>query len=148
LSRENQQRARPRSVSTMRVRYGETDQMGVVYHAEYLVWCDTGRTELIRELGVSYAELEREGLFLAVTDASLRYHAAARYDDMIRVETWIDRVQSRTVRFAYEILRDTEPRVRLATASTRLVALDRDARPRTFPPHVMDRFRTHLEAHA
>jgi acyl-CoA thioester hydrolase len=130
----------------MRVRYGETDQMGVVYHAVYLVWCDMGRTELIRELGFSYAELERGGLLLAVTEANLRYHAPARYDDMIRVETWIERVQSRTVLFGYEILRDAEPRARLATASTKLVALDRHSRPRTFPPDVMDRFRAHLEA--
>lgn len=118
--------------------------MGVVYHAQYLVWCDVGRTELIRELGASYAELERDGLFLAVTEASLRYHAPARYDDPIRVETWIERVQSRTILFSYEILRDTNPPARLVTASTKLVALDNDGRPRTFPPDVLQRFRTHL----
>lgn len=126
-----------------RVRYAETDQMGVVYHANYLVWCEMGRTELIRLRGASYAELEREGVFLAVADASLRYHAAARYDEMIRVDAWVEEVRSRTVTFGYRISRagaEGGP-VRLATARTTLVALDRDSRPRTIPADLAERLR-------
>lgn len=122
----------------LRVRYAETDQMGVVYHANYLVWCELGRTELIRRRGVPYAELERRGVFLAVADASLRYHAPARYDDLVRVEAWVEELRSRTVTFGYRITRidDAGAATRLATARTTLVALDRDSRPRTLPAEV------------
>lgn len=126
-----------------RVRYAETDQMGVVYHANYLVWCEMGRTELIRNRGASYAQLEREGLVLAVADASLRYHAPARYDDMIRVEASVDEVRSRTVKFGYVIYRVMEgaPNERLASASTTLIALDTDSRPLTLPRELAERLR-------
>lgn len=126
-----------------RVRYAETDQMGVVYHANYLVWCEMGRTELIRQRGSSYAQLEREGLVLAVADASIRYHAAARYDDMIRVEARVEEVRSRTVKFGYSISRvaEGEPPARLASATTTLIALDGDSRPRTLPPELAERLR-------
>jgi acyl-CoA thioester hydrolase len=110
-----------------RVRYAETDQMGVVYHAHYLVWCELGRTELMRSHGLPYSELEASGIMLAVSDASLRYARAARYDDVIRVVTRIEKVQSRTVTFA--------------TASTRLVAIGRDYVPCTLPRPLLDRFR-------
>lgn len=92
----------------LRVRYAETDQMGVVYHAHYLVWCEVGRTDFIRALGVPYAEMERQGVRLAVAEATVRYHAGARYDDRIRVETRLTEVRSRMVTFAYRILRDAE----------------------------------------
>jgi acyl-CoA thioester hydrolase len=115
-----------------RVRYAETDQMGVVYHANYLVWCELGRTELIRARGTPYAELERQGVVLAVADASIRYHAPARYDDMIRVEAWVADLRSRTVTFGYRVLRlsdDGNPPLRLATATTTLISLDRASKP-------------------
>lgn len=132
----------PTSISRLRVRYAETDQMGVVYHANYLVWCDIGRTDLIRALGASYADLERDGLLLAVADASVRYHASARYDDVIEIVTSLERVQSRMLEFHYEIRRvEPTPVTRLATASTRLVALGRDGAPRTIPPDVLAMFR-------
>lgn len=126
-----------------RVRYAETDQMGVVYHANYLVWCEMGRTELIRLRGASYAELERDGILLAVADASLRYHAPARYDEMIRVDAWVEEVRSRTVTFGYRISRagaDGDG-ARLATARTTLVALDGDSRPRRLPHDLVERLR-------
>ena len=122
-----------------RVRYAETDQMGVVYHANYLVWCEVGRTELIRRRGTSYAELERGGVVLAVAEANLRYHASARYDDMIRVACWVDELRSRAVTFAYLVsrLRDDGTLDRLVTARTALVALDPAGRPRKLPPEVI-----------
>ena len=84
-------------ISEFRVRYSETDQMGVVYHAEYLVWCEVGRTDFIRALGLPYSELERQGTALAVAEANIRYHAPARYDDLVRVETRLVDVRSRAI---------------------------------------------------
>jgi acyl-CoA thioester hydrolase len=116
-----------------RVRYAETDQMGVVYYANYLVWCEIGRTEFMRTLGRSYADLEREGVLLAVSDASLRYHAAARYDDLIRVETTLSSVRSRALEFEYVIV-NAVTGARLVSARTSLVSLDRNGRPTPLPP--------------
>ncbi len=123
-----------------RVRYAETDQMGVVYHANYFVWCEMARTELIRERWASYADLERQGVILAVADASMRYHAPARYDNLIRTEAWLEEVRSRTVTFGYRVLRlqDGEAPQRLATATTRLIVLGPDARPRKLPAELLE----------
>jgi acyl-CoA thioester hydrolase len=115
-----------------RVRYAETDQMGVVYYANYLVWCEIGRTEFLRTLGRSYADLERAGIFLAVADASLRYHASARYDDLIRVDTTLSSVRSRALEFDYLVL-NAESGARLVSARTTLVSLDREGRPSPLP---------------
>ena len=124
--------------SEFRVRYAETDQMGVVYHANYLVWCEVGRTDLIRELGLPYAQLERDGVLLAVAEAGMRFHAPARYDDRIRVETTVSDVRSRTVTFEYRIFNaDTD--ARLVTASTTLIALDRESRPTRLPDDLRQR---------
>lgn len=121
------------STIEFRVRYAETDQMGVVYHANYLVWCELGRTEFIRVTGSTYADLERRGILLAVADANLRFHAAARYDDLVRVVTTLVAVRSRMVVFDYEIqLADTGQR--LVTARTSLVCLDRGSKPAALPP--------------
>lgn len=131
------------TVSEIRVRYAEADQMGFVYHAHYLVWCDIGRTEFIRGLGTSYAELERGGLLLAVADARLRYLAPARYDDLVHVHTRLEQVRSRAVTFGYDIVRaEPGPAARLATATVALVALDANGSPRTLPRE----FRARLEA--
>jgi acyl-CoA thioester hydrolase len=125
-----------RASTGFRVRYGETDQMGVAYHPNYLAWCEIGRTELMRELGMPYAELEAAGVFLAVAEANVRYGAAAHYDDRIRVETWVERVKSRSVTFAYEIHRDDPDPTRLARATTTLICMDTEGCARTLPPEV------------
>ena len=125
-----------------RVRYAETDRMGVVYHAEYLVWCEVGRTEFIRAYLRSYAAMEGDGIVLAVADASLRYHSGARYDELVRVETWLTEVRSRTLRFEYRIRR-SETGERLVSASTLLVSVDPGGRSIALPPDV----RAALEAH-
>ena len=106
-----------------RVRYAETDRMGVVYHGNYLIWCEIGRTEHIRQFGMSYREMEERGVALAVAEASIRFHKAARYDDRIRVETTLADVSSRAVTFDYAIL-NADSHDRLATARTTLVSLD------------------------
>lgn len=125
----------PVHVAEFRVRYAETDQMGVVYHANYLVWCEIGRTEYIRMCGMSYAELERRGVGLAVTDVKMRFHAAAKYDDMIRVTTTLASARSRMIAFEYEITK-AETGERLVSASTTLVAIDDAGRPVSLPADV------------
>lgn len=129
------------SRSEIRVRYAESDQMGVAYHANYLVWCEVGRTDFIRQLGMTYAEMERRGVMLAVADAHLRYHASARYDDVVRIATRLTGVRSRMVTFAYELHRlDALGRedLRLASATTTLVSLDAEGRPTALPPEMRD----------
>ena len=123
----------------LRVRYAETDQMGVVYHTNYLVWCEIGRTELIRALtGASYAELEARGFYLAVSELSIRYHGAARYDNLVRVRTTLVESRSRSVTFEY-LITNADSRERLATARTGLISLDRSGRPVAMPPDVRAR---------
>ena len=116
--------------------------MGFVYHPHYLVWCEVARTDFIREAGPSYAELERSGLMLAVIDAEIRYERAARYDDLVRIECLLERVQSRSITFRYQIFRqEPAPEERLASAMTRLIALRPDGAPRTLPPELLETFR-------
>ncbi len=125
----------------LRVRYSETDQMGVVYHTNYLVWCEVGRTELMRELGAAYADLERRGVYLAVSEVRARFVGAARYDDRVRVRTRLERLRSRGVTFAYQIENAATGRV-LARAETDLVCLDLKGAPRVLPSDVRRRLRT------
>jgi len=109
--------------------------MGVAYHANYLIWCEIGRTDFIRKAGMSYADMERDGVGLAVSDASVRYHASARYDDLIIVETSLTEVKSRAVTFRYTMTR-ADSGVKLATASTTLVAIDAEGKLRAMPPAI------------
>ena len=120
----------------VRVRYGETDQMGVAYHAHYLVWCELARTELMRQLGVRYRDLEERGFKLAVAEASLRYARSARYDDLLRITAWVSDVGSRRVTFGYRVERPEDGAL-LCTAETALVSLDRNNRPARMPPEVV-----------
>ena len=125
--------------------------MGVAYHAHYLVWCEIGRTDLIRTLGPSYAEMELQGTRLAVAEASLRYRAAAHYDDELRIETRLERAQSRLTTFSYRILLETPAGqgtagTLLATATTVLVSIDDDGRTRVMPTMVRDAFDRFLAA--
>lgn len=118
--------------SEVRVRYAETDQMGVAYHANYLVWCEVGRTDLIRELHRSYRDVEKEGIGLAVAEANVRYHAPARYEDQLVIDTTVEAVASRTVTFGYRIAH-AESGQKLVTASTVLICIDRAGRVTTMP---------------
>jgi acyl-CoA thioester hydrolase len=125
-----------------RVRYAETDQMRVVYHANYLVWCEMGRTEFIRQVWAPYAESERRGVALAVVEANLRFHAAARYDDVIRVTTTLREVRSRTVTFNYLITNVASGR-QLVSASTTLVGFSPSGTVTALP----EELRVALESH-
>lgn len=106
-----------------RVNYSETDQMGVVYHARYLVWLDVARCEHLRHIGTTYADLERRGLRLAVSELRIRYRQPARYDDLVRIRCWVRDCVPRRVVFGYA-LDLPEPGTLLATAETSMVVLD------------------------
>ncbi len=90
-------------VATLRVRYAETDQMGVVYHANYLHYFEVGRTELLRASGIAYTELEKKGVYLVVTEAACRFRAAAHYDEVLTVRARVARLGKATVRFDYVV---------------------------------------------
>ncbi|MGH7527497.1 MAG: acyl-CoA thioesterase, partial [Gemmatimonadales bacterium] len=111
------------SETQVRVNYSETDQMGVVYHARYLVWLDIARTEHLRLSGVSYRDLEAAGLRLVVSEVAVRYRLPARYDDAIRVRCWVREVASRRIDFGYAVEHADDHRL-LATAFTSLIVLD------------------------
>jgi len=109
--------------------------MGVVYHANYLVWCEIGRTDFIRGLGTPYAELERRNVALAVVEAAMRFHSAARYDELIRVTTTLRKARSRMITFDYRI-ENAETGKLLVSASTTLASLTRDGKPISLPPEL------------
>ena len=127
----------------VRVRYADTDRMGVVYYANYLVWCEVGRVELLRALGRSYAALESDGVGLAVSEASVRYVSPARFDDRIRVETTLTSVRSRAITFDY-LISHADSGQRLVTAHTALVSIDPDGRLVAIPPEFRDTLRAVL----
>ena len=121
-------------VSTeVRVRYAETDQMGLVYYANYLVWFEVGRAEFCRQRGFAYRDFELENdAYLAVAEAQCRYRTPARYDDLLLIRTRVEEFRKRTIRFVYEIVRK-DPLTIVATGSTLHVVLDSQGRPKSFP---------------
>jgi acyl-CoA thioester hydrolase len=132
--------APPVSEIHLRVNYSETDQMGVVYHARYLVWLDIARTEHLRLSGMSYRDLEADGLRLAVSEVIIRYRQPARYDDPVRIRCWVRDLASRRVEFGYAVEHAGDSRL-LATASTTLLALDRSLALTRLPARVRDALR-------
>src|SRR5579862_1820070 len=116
-----------------RVRYAETDQMGVVYYANYLVWMELGRAEYCRAAGMRYRDLEmNDGVLLAVVEAHCRYLHPARYDEEIAVKTWVAKASPRMVAFQYEI-REGAGEHALASGETKHIFLDGDMRPIKLP---------------
>ena len=122
---------------SLRVNYSETDQMGVVYHANYLIWFDRARTELMRETGLTYKELEQQGVYLAVSEVRIRYRAPARYDDLVQVRCWVRELGSRRVTFGYVVERPATNEL-LATGETSLVSLTHQHTVTRMPAHVLD----------
>lgn len=118
--------------ATVRVRYAETDQMGVAYYANHFVWFELGRTELFRQRGYVYRDLEeQEGCYLVVAEAHCRYHAPVRYDDVLTVRTRVKAARTRVVVFTYELL-SADGRL-LASGETLHVITDGKGKPRTLP---------------
>jgi acyl-CoA thioester hydrolase len=122
----------PTTTTEVRVRYAETDQMQVVYHTNYLVWCEVGRTDFLRQHGMSYADMEKGGIGLTVSEYGARLHASARYDNLVRIATTLVDVRSRKVAFEY-VLTNAATGERLATAHTSLVSIAPDGRPVAMP---------------
>ena len=125
----------PQSLSRVRVRYAETDQMGVAYYANYFVWFEVGRTDLLRAAGWSYREMEAEGFSLPVIEARCEYRQSARYDDDLEIHTTARLVSPVRVQFTYEILRG-DNRAVLASGHTVHAALGRGGRPCRLPERV------------
>lgn len=94
------------STTEIQVRYSETDQMGVVYHANYLVWMEIGRTVLIEDLGFKYADMEKDGILAPVTDIEVSYKKPCRYGEKVTVKTWIDHYDGLRIKYGYEIFNE------------------------------------------
>jgi acyl-CoA thioester hydrolase len=128
----------------VRVRYAETDQMGVVYHANYFVWFEIGRVELIRQLGMDYKSMEQEdGALIAVVEANARYKAPARYDDEVIIRTRLAGVRGAIVRFRYAVLRaanEAAEEMLLCEGETVHIVVGRDMKRREMPVKYAKRF--------
>lgn len=118
-----------------RVNYSEVDQMGVAYHARYVVWFDQARTEHIRRTGVSYRELEARGILLVVGELHVRYRRPARYDDLVRIRCWVRECASRRVTFGYAVERISDGEL-LVTGVTGMMALNNAFAPARLPDDV------------
>jgi acyl-CoA thioester hydrolase len=117
----------------IRVRYAETDQMGVAYYANYLVWFEVGRSELCRERGFRYADLEAIGYKLVVTDVHCRYRSSARYDETIIVRTRLKDANKRMITFGYQILRKDQEEEVIAEGETQHICVDSDGKTKSLP---------------
>ena len=129
----------PASVSKVRVRYAETDKMGVVYYANYLVWFEVGRADLLRSLGWTYREMELAGVTLPVIEAHCTYQRPARYDDDMEIRTTGRLLSPVRMEFEYEVIR-TEDQTVAATGRTVHAALDPSGRPCRLPQRVREVF--------
>ena len=124
--------------SKIRVRYGETDQMGVVYHGNYAQYLEIGRIELLRSLGISYKKMEEEGIILPVVSISLKFMKSAVYDEVINVRTQLNKIPTATLDFDYKIT--NEKGELLSTANTVLVFVDKSTkRPTKCPQYLLDK---------
>lgn len=126
------------STTSLRVRYAETDQMGVAWHGQYFAWFEVGRTDLLRDLGCTYRELEEDGLRLPVIEASARYLQPARYDDVLEIRTRLATLGGARLVFDYEVRREGLEGP-LATGSTAHAAIDRQGRPRRLPAFLREK---------
>jgi len=115
---------------TIRVRYAETDRMGLLHHANYLVYFEQGRTELLRSCGLTYKELEDQGFLLVLTKVEVRYKSPARYDDLLTLETTVVRTTAVRIDHSYELFRDG---ALLAEGSSTLACVDREGRLQELP---------------
>jgi len=121
----------------IRVRYQETDNMGVVYYANYFVWFEVARTEFLRKSGVAYRDLEKKGVYLMVASASCDYKSPARYDDIVRIETWIPELKNSSLKFAYRLFIGEKL---IATGESIHVFTNKSARPVRIPEEIRGLF--------
>ncbi|MBL86171.1 MAG: thioesterase [Winogradskyella sp.] len=126
----------------IRVRYGETDQMGVVYHANYAVYFEVGRTEWLREFGLSYSTMEAEGIMLPVVSLRINYKSSARYDDVLKVKTKLKKMPTASIEFDYELTNSKGEL--LATGNTVLAFIDMNRnRPTRCPKYLLDKLQNY-----
>jgi acyl-CoA thioester hydrolase len=129
--------------TTLRVRYAETDAMGIVYHSNYIIWFEVGRGEYMRQQGGDYAHLEAQGYYLPVIEVQVRYLAPARYGDLVMVRTRVEEARSRQVTFAYEVVMaeavsTSETGQLLVTGKTKHVCVDEEGTIKTIPQEVRE----------
>ena len=124
--------------TVIRVRYGETDQMGVVYHANYAVYFEVGRTEWLRQYGITYKSMEDSGIMLPVISLQINYKNSVRYDDLIKVKTTLKQLPKASIEFDYELINENGEL--LATGNTILAFIDRERkRPTRCPQYLLDK---------
>ena len=123
----------------VRVRYQETDNMGVVYYANYLVWFEVGRTEYLRSLGLVYTKLEERGYYLMVASVSCQYKSPAKYDDLVRIQTWVSQMKNSSMKFEYKLF--VGERL-VATGESLHVFTNKSARPVRAPEDIRSLFHT------
>lgn len=129
----------------LRVRYAETDQMGVVYHANHLIWFEVGRIDFLRQLGFSYRDMEEtDGCYIAVVDARCRYKAPAHYDDEVIVRTHLKNLRGSLVHFGYELVRAGD-NVLLAEGETTHIVTDANMKTRAIPEKYASAFREAMQ---
>lgn len=131
------QRSAAGNVTRYRVIYGDTDQMGIVYYANYLRWFEKGRSEFLRQIGLPYTSIERQGFHFPVIEVSCRYTLAARYDDVVKIATELAEVGRVKLTFRYRITREPDNEL-LATGSTLHACVDRSGRPVRMPKVLID----------
>ena len=119
------------SETILRVRYAETDAMGIVHHAAYIPWFEVGRSDWLRDAGFPYTEFEKMGYYLVVAEVGARYYHPAHYDELVTVRTWMGEIQSRAVRIEYEVVNENGDL--LVTGFTKHICIDRSNRPRRLP---------------
>jgi acyl-CoA thioester hydrolase len=130
----------PHRIET-RVTYAETDAMGIVYYANYLRWFEMGRTELMRNLGISNWEMEKQGTYLPVSEVFCKYLVSARYDDLLIIETFVDFLKRASIQFAYRILRKADG-AELVTGTTLHAFVDREGKIVRVPSSLKEKIRS------
>ena len=123
--------------TSVRVRYAETDAMGVVYHTNYLIWFEVGRGEYMRQKESDYADLEAQGFYLPVSEVDARFIAPARYGDLVTIRTWTEELRSRSLTFTYEVVMQETGQV-LVTGRTRHICTDREGRVKVIPKEMKE----------
>ena len=121
--------------TTLHVRYAETDQMGIVHHSTYVIWMEEGRSDFMRQKQVDYAEVEKRGLALAVTEMTVRYSAPAHYGEQVTVRTWVESLRSRMLVFGYEII-NAKSKQKLITGEVKLTMINKQGQVVTMPEDI------------
>ncbi|HEY2392935.1 MAG TPA: thioesterase family protein [Candidatus Angelobacter sp.] len=129
----------------LRVRYAETDKMGVVYHSNFVIWFEVGRVELLRQLGFQYSDMEQQDdCHIPVVDLRVRYKSPAQYDDVVVLRTEIKNVRSSLLHFSYEVFREADRKL-LATGETTHIIVDKKLKRRALPEKYMKAFREQIK---